>query len=229
MSAEVSPSYPQPARLLRPPNGEPPNATVTSIAWRSVGAPSPARIESQRNPPDAISAEAEQELRRRTDAARQQGFAEGEASGGQRASQRLEPALVSFGAMLNQLAQERKRIREEAEEDTVKLAIAIARRVLHRELSADPEAMLGLVKAALQKLNARETKCLRVCPQDAAAIEENRARLDLPAGLEVIPDAALRRGSAVFETSRGELDASADTQIGEIERGLVDMMRARSK
>ena len=38
----------------------------------------------------------------------------------------------------------------------------------------------------------------------------------------------LTQGSAVFETSRGELDASVDTQLAEIERGLTDVLERRS-
>lgn len=137
--------------------------------------------------------------------------------------------IASLSALLNDLAQQRPRLRAEAEEDTVKLAVAIARRVLHRELSADPEALLGLVKAAFQRLQAREIHRLRVSPPDTAAIEEYRTRLEFPPGLEIVSDPALPRGSAIFETARGELDASVDTQIGEIERGLTDVMRRRAR
>ena len=111
----------------------------------------------------------------------------------------------------------------------MKLALAVARRVLYREISADPEAILGLVKAAFGKLNARETHRLRVSPADAAAIQEHRARIQLPPGLEVAADGSLNPGSAIFETSRGDLDASVDTQLSEIERGFTDIMRRRAK
>ena len=43
----------------------------------------------------------------------------------------------------------RARIRKETESDIVTLTVAIARRVLRRELSVDPEAIHGVVKAAL--------------------------------------------------------------------------------
>ena len=114
----------------------------------------------------------------------------------------------------------------EAEHDTVKLAIAIARRILHREITADPDAIVGLVKAAFEKLDARETHRLRVAPADAALLGAHRGRLDFPPALEIASDASLRPGSAIFETSRGELDASIDTQLGEIDRGLADLVRA---
>ena len=215
------------SRVLRPADAVP----VAAMEWRSArgsGVPAPRRGVAEKSP-EPQSADAESELHARLETSRRQGRAEGEAAAAQLASQNLDPVIASFRGVIGDLVQQRKRLRAEAEEDTVKLAIAIARRVLHRELSTDSDAMLGLVKAAFGKLNVRETHRLRVSPEDAAALEENRARLELPPGLEISRDASLRRGSAVFETARGELDASVDTQLAEIERGLTDIMRRRAK
>jgi flagellar assembly protein FliH len=221
----------QPARLLRPFSG-PAEPSITAMAWRSVGhqgaLPAGASVEIDYFA-EVSSLKADPEMQRRLDAARQQGRAEGESSGAQRAAQRLDPVFAGLSAVLSELTQQRPGLRAETEQDTVKLALAIARRVLHRELSADPEALLGLVKAALEKLNGRETHRLRVSPPDAAALEEHRNRIGLPPRVEIAADSSLPRGSAVFETSRGELDASVDIQLVEIERGLIDIMRRRMK
>jgi flagellar assembly protein FliH len=162
-------------------------------------------------------------------AAYQQAYAAGEAAGIQRASERIEPAAAALNRMTQELTSLRPRFRADVEQDTVKLAIAIARRVLHRELATDPEAILGLVIAAFQKLDARETRRLRMCPADAAILHEYRARLDFPSGLEIVADASLQPGGVVFETSRGELDASVATQLAEIDRGFTDLLRRRGR
>jgi flagellar assembly protein FliH len=207
---------------------------VTPIAWRNANGSTANRPD---HPPPGADAAADAraqlaELERQTDArvkaAYQQGQAASEAAATQRAAQRIEPALASLSHLTQELAGVRKRFRAEAEEDTVKLAIAIARRVLHRELATDREAILGLVIAAFQKLNARETHRLRLSPADMGTLQQYRERLDLPAGLEIVADASLPTGSAIFETSRGDLDASVDTQLAEIERGFADMIRRRS-
>ena len=83
--------------------------------------------------------------------------------------------------------------------------------------------------AAFQKLNARETHRLRVAPADLAVIQENRVRLELPTGLEIAPDSSMTAGSAIFETSRGEDDASVDTQLAEIDRGFADVVKKRAR
>ena len=216
-------------------------ADVIPVVWRGTGgnrSTSPVAQNASRGPRGA-GADApgegsgdesrERAAQARIDAARQQGRAEGEAAGFARAGLRLDPVIANLSALIQELAGQRARVRAEAEEDAVQLAIAIARRVLYRELATDPEAILGLVMAAFQKLNARETHRLRVSPGDAAAIEENRARLHLPPRVEIAADPSLAPGSAVFETSRGELDASIDTQMAEIGRGLADLMKRRAR
>jgi len=213
------------SRVLRPEDG----AVSTPMAWRPAGGPT-AQNNRPRPAESAPVSEArlsEQEAEARTRAAYNQGLAAGEAAALQRMQQKLDPVLNGLNAMIAELASSRKRVRAEAEDDAVKLAIAIARRVLYRELSTDPEAILGLVKAAFSKLNARETHRLRVSPSDAAAIQEHRAKLQLPPALDIASDGSLTPGSAIFETTRGDLDASVDTQLSEIDRGLTDALKRR--
>ena len=169
----------------------------------------------------------ERQTEARVSAAREQGKAEAEKAAEQRAAARQAPVLAAFEALTADLAGQRHRLRTEAEHDAVKLSVAIARRILHRELAVDPEAILGLVKAAFSKIDARETHRLRVSPPDAALLREHRDRLHLPPAVEIVADGSLRAGSAIFETSRGDLDASVDTQLAEIERGLADVVRRR--
>ena len=56
------------------------------------------------------------------------------------------------------------RLRAEAEADLVQLSLAIARRVLRRELAIDPEALHGLILGALEKLSGQEISRVRVHP-----------------------------------------------------------------
>jgi flagellar assembly protein FliH len=218
------------SKLLR--SGEANDAVP--VLWRQIGAAVSRVVRAHTDgpgvaQPEARIAELERQVETHAQAAYQQGQAAGESAAGLRATQRLDPVLASLTGVTKELTSMRLRFRKEAEEDTVNLAIAIARRVLHRELATDPEAILGLVIAAFQKLSARETHRLRVSPADAAALQENRARMDLPAGLEISPDPSVPIGSAIFETSRGELDASVDTQLAEIQRGFADVIRRRAK
>ena len=93
----------------------------------------------------------------------------------------------------------------EAEPELVRLSLAVARRILRRELSVDPEALLGLVKAGLERIESADVHRVRVHPEHAAVL------------------ARLLEGAVIFETSRGSLDTGLETQLKEIERGFVDL------
>jgi flagellar assembly protein FliH len=114
-----------------------------------------------------------------------------------------------------------------AESDTVRLSIEIARRILHRELSVDPSALEGLIKAAIEKLQSQEVHRVRVHP-DQAAIVRSCLERGGRSQVEVMSDPVQPKGAVVFEINRGALDASVETQLAEIERGLVDHLGERT-
>jgi flagellar assembly protein FliH len=204
------------------------------IAWRRAGFASAQQANATRRDAGTSGAataeqsvELERQLQARVAAAREQGRADAEQAAELRATNRQAPVLTAFRSLIEELQGQRHRLRMEAEHDAVKLSVAIARRILHRELAVDPEAILGLVKAAFAKVDARETHRLRVSLADAALLGAHRDALHLPPAIEIVADGSLRPGSAIFETSRGDLDAGIDTQLAEIERGLADVVRKR--
>ncbi len=115
-----------------------------------------------------------------------------------------------------------------AEADTVKLAIAIARRVVHRELSMDGSALESLLKAALQKLQSQEIHRVRVHPGQEEAVKACLEQSGRGQSVEVLADPLQPKGGALFEIARGALDASVETQFAEIERGLLQQLETES-
>ena len=159
----------------------------------------------------------------------QAGVTEGTEAGMQQEAANWTAALARLAAAIDEMSKMKTRFRAEVEEDAVKLALAIARKILNRELASDPEALVGLARVALEKLNLRELQRVRVHPLDSPAIEKMLAASSGPRRLEVIADRTLERGGAIFETERGMLDASVTTQLSEIERGLADMVGGAAK
>jgi flagellar assembly protein FliH len=202
------------------------------VPWRragpgAAGSPAPALGGDPRESAALKTrvAELEREIERREQAALRKGLDQGRAAAAQEAAAQLKPLLERFAATINELSSHRRQLRRDAETDVVKLAIAIGRRVLRRELATDPDAMRGLVKAALEKLEGREIERVRVNPADAAAVKQHLEQARMAAKFEVVPEPRLERGAAIFETSRGNLDASIETQLDEIQRGLIDRIR----
>jgi flagellar assembly protein FliH len=170
-------------------------------------------------------AEMETESVRRAEAARAAGFREGEATGAARANASVEPVIQRLTRTIQELAGYRSRFRKESEQDLVKLSVAIARKILHRELTIDANAMLALVRVVLESIDAREVHSVRLHPADAEVVEKFLGAMGAPQRLVVTADITLERGAAIFETSRGNLDASIQTQLAEIERGFADLRK----
>lgn len=153
------------------------------------------------------------------------GLAEGEARARAEAEAALSKVLECQTDTLRDLSVLRIRLRREAESDLVQLAIAIARRIIHREMSVDPAAMQALVQVALSRLDRQEIHRVWAHPSQAAVIKQKLAG-EHP-HVEVIADANRELGALVFETNRGRLDASVNAQFEEIERGLTDRVNQR--
>ena len=70
---------------------------------------------------------------------------------------------------------------------------------------------------------------LRVHPQDLALIQQALEARETPEKVEVVADPSFERGGLVIETARGNLDASIDSQLLEIERGFTDLVRRSNR
>src|SRR5262249_58280438 len=99
---------------------------------------------------------------------------------------------------IEQLALHRGKIQREAEPELVRLSLAIARRILRRELSVDPESLLGLVKAGLERIESADTHRVRVHPEHAPIVA---GRLGGAArAVEMALDPGFPRGGGSFGT-----------------------------
>ncbi len=195
-------------------------ADAQPVIWRQAG-------ESGSGARADFSAEIgrmEREWEERAKAAHAAGLREGEAAGRTLAAAELKPVMDRLARAIEEIAGMRARLRREAEADLIQLALAIARRVLRREIAVDPEALHGLVLAALEKLQGQEICRARVHASHAALLASCLRERGGP-GLEISADPACPPGTVVLETTRGNLDASVESQLREIERGLTDRLR----
>jgi flagellar assembly protein FliH len=202
------------------------SALVEPVWWRSndsVAAPvkSPLAGPADERQPHADDAATSADERQ----AYQRGFSEGKAVGSEQANAEAQAMLGRLTRSLAEISTLRARARKDAESDLLKLSIAIARRVLHRELTIDPDSIGGLIRVALEKLESRELYRVRTHPAQEDAVRNSLARFAEARQVEVVPDASLQCGDVLFETPLGTLDASIEMQLREVERGFADRMR----
>lgn len=115
------------------------------------------------------------------------------------------------------------------EPEVVQLALAIARKILHREAQIDPLLLAGMVRVALEKLDSRTCVRMRVHPGDIHGWNEYFALSAPQLAPELVGDAELQHCECALETEIGSTQISLETQLKEIEQGFFDLLDQRPK
>jgi|ERR1051326_5407000 flagellar assembly protein FliH len=192
-----------------------PLKTVAPALWRVVHG----SLDGETHP-----AAVAQKLEQKFQEGKQRGLSESLAIARQESDAQLQPVLDRLAQSIVALSEARQSVREETAADLVRLSIAIASRILHREITLDPDAIHGLLKAAFDKARAREVTRVLLHPAHEEAVRSFVAQAASPTPIEIVADPRLECGAIRLETAHGQFDASIDTQLKEIERGLADRM-----
>jgi flagellar assembly protein FliH len=158
-----------------------------------------------------------------------QAHAEGVRDGRAQAEAELSAASRALAAALSETAALHAKLLHDAEEDLLKLAVLIARKVLLRELSCDPGILGGLVRGAVELVPDADELLVRLNPEDhpVVASPEFQALLRENPGISVKADLTVPRAGCLLETSRGNIDAGMDAQLDEILERLLEERSAR--
>src|ERR1035437_1670869 len=111
---------------------------IEPLVWRQMHASGPTSL--------GVDSEAPPDSRQRLAQLKQQyeeSAREAHEAGRQRAAAELQPVLDRLARCIEEIGGLCGRLRAEAESDLIQLSLAIARRVLRRELAIDPEAPHG--------------------------------------------------------------------------------------
>jgi len=211
------------SRVLRGAATEAAQPCKWPVAGAAAAAVATARTSGADTSQEARLAELEQHAEQRIREARQAGFREGEAAGRAQATAELKVVQATLARNIEDIARLRPRLVRAAEAEMVELALAVARRILRRELAVDPNALRGLVKAALDRMPSQDLCRVRAHPELESGLRQSLDQ-EGRSGIEVVADGALERGALLLETSRGKLDASLETQLREIGCGLADRL-----
>ncbi len=120
----------------------------------------------------------------------------------------------------------RERVLRDSEDDLLSLTLAIARKVIKREVAQDRLIILLLIRTALRNLNEKDELLIRVHPDDHALLttSQNEALKGELAAVKFTlkADPTVEVGSCQVETERGTVDAGFEAQLDEIYRRLIE-------
>ena len=187
--------------------------------WRPAAprAPQPVERSGPQAGPSATDAQAE------LHSARERGLGEGMRA----AETAYRTKLARLDALTATLGEERREFFDRVEPEVVRLASAIAEKIIGEEMELRPERVVDLVREAMKRLRDREALRIRLSPQDLDLVKEARDDLigsvDGVRKLEFVEDRRVDRGGCVIESENGTLDARVKTQMAEIERVLGEV------
>lgn len=117
---------------------------------------------------------------------------------------------------------ERQKYFLQIEREVVRLALAIARRAVNKEVKADPAILSGAVKEVLQRLDRQGEAKLRVPPADAPAWEKSLSASGASTSLFTLTaDPTLPSGKCILETSVGSTSLDPFSELDDIEESLM--------
>jgi flagellar assembly protein FliH len=158
----------------------------------------------------------------------------GEQAGLESAMQKLEPLLTGGRKLIGELGDLHRQACRDVEADLVQLALAVARKIVDREVSLGPEAVTRIIRQALSRVEHAGRIVIKLNPTDLELLADIKPRLlsGLPEGGRAAfeADEGIARGGCLIETDVGEVDARIERQFQVVEetfRAELDQEAAR--
>lgn len=112
--------------------------------------------------------------------------------------------------------------------DILEISLDIAKKIIKREMTEDPQILLENIKDIMKGLSKEETKItLTVNPAQAAILKQNVPEVMQSVGLEakiiIIPDETVMEGGCVLTTTNGVIDATIESQLAIISEVLKEV------
>lgn len=180
---------------------------------------------------DRLIEEAKAEAKKQSDSiaeeAWQRGYAEGmEAAASQNrelleeAERTRDLAIAEYESMMNRM-----------EEDMVNLVLDVSRKAVASELSLNRNVIIQLIRDALSKCSNKNGAVVKVSAEDADYLAEHMddllAEVEGADSIEIKPDAKLKQGDCIIETTIGNVDAGATTRLDKIEDAFREELEGR--
>ena len=155
----------------------------------------------------------------------EKGFAQGEKAGMELGEKRFDSILNCFAETLDGARKIKEDVYRNSEQMMMELVLAIARKVIQREVSTDRTIIRDVIKGALTYIADQEEIRVRLNPSDLEFA--NQYKEDILVGIEKAvfeSDVEVARGDAVIESNYGIIDCGIERHLQEVE----EVLRARA-
>jgi flagellar assembly protein FliH len=174
----------------------------------------------------ALAAQQAEELKRQAvEQGRQQASAEARQHAERLLARQLDTLLPALRAAMDAISTTRHEWLAEWDRRVVRLAAAMAARILRRELTRPPSLAPTLVREALEMITDTGSVRVYLHPQDLQTLGEQSQRLSAEFArlgtLEFLPDPQLTPGGCRVETRFGLIDQQIESQLARLAEELA--------
>jgi flagellar assembly protein FliH len=157
------------------------------------------------------------------------GFHQGEQSGVAAAAQQMDELLKRQAESIAEIGKIKSILYSQAEREVVKLAIEVAKKIVHREIQVDRDIIQTLVHVALTHVAEKTPVTIHVNPVDYNYISERQTELSHAEGrsLTLVADKSIERGGCMIETDCGDIDARLEEKFREVEQAFFEGISQR--
>jgi flagellar assembly protein FliH len=149
------------------------------------------------------------------------GYAQGERAGAEAAAKRGEAMLRRLTETLGDLGSLRAEMIRRTERQIVQLAMAIAKRILGREIDQDRGLLVAMARVALDHLGEQTSATIRLHPDDYAVVAGASQSLNTGEQVRVVADPVVSRGGCLVQSDYGFMNVGMDAQFDELARTLL--------
>jgi len=154
------------------------------------------------------------------------GFKAGERDGFELGRQKAELLFSGLAGIIGELENYKQSLYTPCVDEMKELVLAIAKKVVHRELEIKEDSVMSCVETALRSVVAGGDIAIRVNPRDLDVVRKNRPDIVRSGeGIKAVAiegDESVTRGGCAIDTRHGEIDATIESVMEEIEARLRD-------
>lgn len=156
------------------------------------------------------------------------GYEDGYGKGKNAAIDETRATINMMNEVVEQLRAYHSSILEDSQTDVARMAISVARKVLHKEIMTDPMTVVSVVRGALEKIAFKKNFVINVNPLDLEVIhsagDKVKAMLTNAQSIQFKASPQVEAGGCVVQTESGIVDAQISRQVSEVEDAVMKAM-----
>lgn len=156
----------------------------------------------------------------------EEAFHKGIDEGRQQTERGLANVFRSLREAIDATMRLREKVLRDSEEDLLKLAIMVARKIIQQEISHDPQILANIVAETISCCSDLDRITIRLNPDDCSRVSADRSfylsGIGANTQVSLIPDETILPGGCMVDTVTGTIDARIDVQLDEIYRKFLE-------